>query len=323
MSQHENPSALPSQPAANESAQAGYQPSQPGYQPSQPGYQPSQQAPAGYQPSQQPAPGGTPEPNPRQRNVIGLIALIVAVVGFIFACIPGALVVGWVLLPIAFILAIVSFFQRGKGKGVGIAALIVSVVGTIVGVIVFMAVIATSFEQAFDTGSTVVTPETSVEEQAEPDAAPSEEVEAASEPEDAAVGTRDNPVPIGSAISSDEWTVTIDAVNREGNQIVADANMFNEAAEAGFHYEIVTYTVTYTGEDSSMAAMVGVDLVTDSGNVINSYDSMAVLEDEMGLDELFNGASSSGSTAFLVPDGETTLVRVRPGMLADEIFVQP
>ena len=35
-------------------------------------------------------------------------AMIVAIVGFIFACIPGALIVGWILLPIAFVLSIVS-----------------------------------------------------------------------------------------------------------------------------------------------------------------------------------------------------------------------
>src|SRR5690606_1267716 len=29
------------------------------------------------------------------------------------------------------------------------------------------------------------------------------------------------------------------------------------------------------------------------------------------------------SEAFLVPDGETALIRVRPGMLAGEVFVQP
>ncbi|MFF1875766.1 DUF2510 domain-containing protein [Kitasatospora herbaricolor] len=39
-----------------------------------------------------------------QRNVLGIVALAVAVLGFIFAAIPGALIVGWVLLPIAFIL---------------------------------------------------------------------------------------------------------------------------------------------------------------------------------------------------------------------------
>ncbi len=262
----------------------------------------------------------------KARNVAGLVALIVAVVGFIFACIPGALIVGWVLLPVAFILAIVSFFMRDKGKGLGIAALIIAVVGTVVGAVVFMAVVASSFEQAFDQDSTIVEPDGAgapADDGAGATDDDSAEPAAVAAPAEQAEGSRENPVPVGATISSDEWTVTVDGVNRDGDQLVADGNMFNEPAEAGFHYEIVTYTVTYTGEESSMAAMVGLDMVTESGNVINGYDSMAVLEDEMGMDELFNGATASGSTAFLVPDGESTLVRVRPGMFADEVFVQP
>ncbi|WP_258934510.1 hypothetical protein [Nesterenkonia pannonica] len=37
--------------------------------------------------------------------------------GAVFACIPGALIVGWVLLPIAFILGLVSLFLRGRRRG--------------------------------------------------------------------------------------------------------------------------------------------------------------------------------------------------------------
>lgn len=61
------------------------------------------------------APGTATAPK-KQKNTLGLVALIVAVVGFIFACIPGALIIGWVLLPIAFILAIVALVLKGKSK---------------------------------------------------------------------------------------------------------------------------------------------------------------------------------------------------------------
>ena len=73
-------------------------------------------------------------------NVLGLIALITAALGFIFACIPGALIVGWILLPIAFVLALVSLFLKDKPKWMGITALILSIVGTIVGFAVFFSV---------------------------------------------------------------------------------------------------------------------------------------------------------------------------------------
>ena len=58
------------------------------------------------------APQGTPTEKPA-RNTLGLVAMIIAIVGFIFACIPGALIVGWLLLPIAFILGIASAWARG------------------------------------------------------------------------------------------------------------------------------------------------------------------------------------------------------------------
>jgi hypothetical protein len=260
-----------------------------------------QQYPQG--PGQQPAPKAG-------RNVLALVALIVSIIGFIFACVPGALIVGWILLPIAFILSIVSLFLKGTGKGLGIAGLVISIVGTIVGVVVFFSVVAVAIDDAIG-GDTTVVEEPATSEEAVEGAAPAE-----------AEGTRENPVSLGSTIQNDDWTVVINSHNADGNATVG-ANSFNEAAPAGSHYEIVNYTVTYTGEDSGFAALVSLDLVTGAGNVVNSYDNLAILDDGMGLDELFNGASATGSTAFLVPDGESVLIRVSPGMGADEVFVKP
>src|SRR5690606_22905435 len=93
----------------------------------------------------------------------------------------------------------------------------------------------------------------------------------AEEPADAAQGTRDNPYPLASQISSDDWTVVVNSYTADGNAVVA-ANQFNEPAPAGSHYEIINYTVTYIGDESGLAAEVGVDLVTSAGNVVNSYD---------------------------------------------------
>lgn len=88
------------------------------------------------------APAGKP-------HVLAIIALAVAAIGFIFACIPGALVVGWVLLPIAFVLSIVALFLKGA-KWPAITGLALSVVGTVVAVVVFFTVVSTSFNEAFE-----------------------------------------------------------------------------------------------------------------------------------------------------------------------------
>ncbi|MGK4186588.1 tripartite tricarboxylate transporter TctB family protein [Rothia koreensis] len=85
---------------------------------------------------------------PKSRNVLGVVALVAAVVGFVFACIPGALIVGWILLPIAFILGIVSLFLTGKGKWPGLTAIIVSIVGTVIGFVVFIGVVGSSIDDA-------------------------------------------------------------------------------------------------------------------------------------------------------------------------------
>ena len=254
-------------------------------------------------------------PTPKQsRNVLALIAFIVAIVGFIFACIPGALIIGWILLPIGFILAIVSLFLRGSGKGLGIAGLIISVVGTVVAFIVFFAVVTTSFDEAFGDESAVV------KEPVEAGQAPTED--ALAEEPATAKGTRENPVAIGSTITTENWTVVVNSYSTDGNSIVL-ANEFNDPAPAGSHYEVVNYTVKYTGEDSALAAEVGIDVVTSAGNVVNSYDNFVVLDDGGGVDELFNGASATESAAYVVPDGQSVQVRVRPGMMADEVFVKP
>ncbi|MFA5608525.1 MAG: hypothetical protein WDA07_15380 [Leucobacter sp.] len=165
----------------------------------QPPQQTQYQPPVYQQPAQPPVtkPGA---------NVLGIIALIIAIIGFIFACIPGALIIGWVLLPIAFILAIVSLFMKGKGKALGITALILSVVGTIVGVIVFFTVTVTAIDEAFSGGeTTVITPDETAPEDSD-EAAPVEEDTVDEQ------GTRGNPYPLGTAVTQGDWTITINSV---------------------------------------------------------------------------------------------------------------
>ena len=67
--------------------------------PQQPVYAP----PAGYDPAAQVP--GSPKGG---KNVLGLIAMILAILGLVLACIPGVLILGWILLPISFILGIVG-----------------------------------------------------------------------------------------------------------------------------------------------------------------------------------------------------------------------
>lgn len=248
------------------------------------------------------------------RSVLGFIALAVAAVGLIFACIPGALVVGWILLPIAFVLSLVALFLPGR-KWPAIAGLVVSIIGTIIGFVVFFAVVSNSFTNAFGGRDTSVTVPTDAPSSS---SKPSEDAGSGN----ADQGTRDNPVPIGTLISGGEYDVTINSVVLDATEQITAANPFNDPPDAGSVYALVNATVTYTGDESGFAAFVAIDFVTSTGEVRTSTDKFVVPPDPtLGLDELYNGGTATGNIGIQIPADGQGLLRVRPGPLADEVFL--
>ncbi|MBF6267568.1 DUF4352 domain-containing protein [Nocardia farcinica] len=268
-----------------------------------------------------PAYPGPPYPRPpaapsKQRNTLGLIAVVAAVVGFVFACIPGALIVGWVLLPIAFVLGIVGVCQSGKTKGTSIAAIIISIVGTVVGFVVFFAVVSDAFDEAFSSDVSVVTP-----------AAPGQatDSDAAARDTPGSRGTRADPYPLGSVIADGDWRVTVNSVTPNANGAVAEENPFNDAPPAGSQYLLVNVTITYTGTDpQGKTPLALISYVTVDGNTLDAHDNFVVAPDALDtLSPLFEGASTTGNLAFAVPSASATqgTLAVQPTMFADKVFV--
>lgn len=278
--------------------------------------------------SSHPAPETQPNPSRpvvkpgREKNVLGLTAFIVSIVGFIFACIPGALIVGWILLPIAFILAIVALFLKGKSKVLAITGLIISIVGTIVAALVFLFVVTSAVDEAFSGGDTTVTTPQS-------QAAGTEEVadeEAEGEDKgDAEQGTRANPYPLGSEIKQGDWTVTINSVNLDATADLTKENMFNEAPDEGSVYILVNMTATYNGSDpDGDEVWASVDYVTADGNTIDGFETNASAPDEFdSLTTLYEGASTTGNKALQVPADTAAkgVLAVNPTAMGDKVFV--
>ncbi|WP_265980376.1 hypothetical protein [Arthrobacter sp. MI7-26] len=247
--------------------------------------------------------------------MLGLIALITAALGFIFACIPGALIVGWILLPIAFVLSIVSLFLKDKAKWMGITALITSIVGTIIGVVVFFAVVATSFNNSFGSGNTTVV---------KPSVGAAASNAAAENKPAAQSGTRENPYPIGSTITSKDWRVVINSVTLAATDAVVAANQFNKPPADGSQYILVNYSATYIGDDpkGQTPAFVSIEYVTPNGNTVNGNFAVAPQSIDT-MSTLYKNATATGNKAIEVPTvaaGQGVLA-VRPGMLGDKIFV--
>ncbi|WP_243859137.1 DUF4352 domain-containing protein [Actinomyces sp. ZJ308] len=259
-----------------------------------------------------------PVPVKKGRNTVGIVALVMAVIGFIFACVPGALIVGWILLPVSFILGLVGLFQKGKASWPAITAVIVSVVGTIVGVIVFLAFLGNAIDDAVSSTS-------AVSASVAPGGAAADAGGAGSA--DSSQGrTRENPYPLGTEISGKDWKVVINSVTFNANDAVAAANEFNDPPADGKEYVLINYTATYIGNEASgeSPAFVSVDYVTPGGVTVDGTDSIAVAPDALdSLTTLYNGASVTGNIVRAVPiDGaQDGVLAVRPGLLADKVFV--
>lgn len=255
-----------------------------------------------------------PAPPAKRRNVVGIIALVVGILGAIFACVPGALIIGWVLLPIAFVLGLVGLFVRNAKRGTAIAAVIISIVGTIVGVGVFVTVVDNAFSDAF--GGEAHVDGTSGNSRVQG-------VMGAVDPSDdgGERGSRDNPAALGETLSNDDWDVVVNSFAPDVDAEVAAENPYNEPADPGFRYSMVNLTLTYKGEGSQHAMTVPVALVADDGRVFEWFDH-SVVGPEPRLDgEMYAGGTVTGNLVFHVPTEWTGTIRVGLGILGQEMFV--
>ncbi|MGF6823303.1 putative integral membrane protein [Microbacterium sp. ZKA21] len=82
-------------------------------------------------------------------HILAWIALGVAALGFLLACIPPTVIVGLILLPIGLILSIVALFMKGA-KWPAITGLILAVVGGIIGTVVLVVSIVAVGVQAIE-----------------------------------------------------------------------------------------------------------------------------------------------------------------------------
>jgi len=265
---------------------------------------------------QMPAPHPGAGEAPRKVSVISWIALGVAVLGFIIACIPGGILFGWFPLLAALVLAIIGLAKQGK-KWAPLTALVLSVVGGIVGVITLFAGLAMAVNSAIEdtTGTSVEQPADAGGEEGADEAAPASE----------AGTSRDNPAALGAKISGDEWDVVVNSVTLGATDAVLAADdIINEPPVDGNEFILVNITTTYTGDDKSMPAFVQVAYVTPQGNTIDGLDQITIAPEPLDtMSELYTDASATGNIVLSVPSATAAdgVLAITPGMFADEVYV--
>jgi hypothetical protein len=259
--------------------------------------------------------GGPPMPPPaapyvpaKQKNPLGLIALAVSVIGLVFACIKGALVVGWVLLPIAFILGIVALFQSGKTRSAGVAAIIVSVVGAVVGAVVFATVVTDSVNQAFGGSNLSASPSSA------PPASGADNGNGKG-----AAGSRENPYRIGETVGNQDWKVTLGTPHEAWSEISA-TNQFNDPPKSGMEFWIVPVTAVYTG-DATGNVMFGVTVKFVGSDNRTYEDRCGVIPNALSdVGDLYKNGVAKGNTCVAVPAGANGLWTVATGFVGKPAF---
>ena len=139
---------------------------------------------------------------------------------------------------------------------------------------------------------------------------------------DAGLGsTRDNPAPLGSAVTGDDWTVTINSVAK------VEEDSFGSKAAEGSVLLLVNRTATYDGDDpQGSTPWATVNFVTADGTTVDSLDASTLFVAEDSFDSmttLYAGGSTAGDRILEVPaDGwEQGVLAVSPGMFSDDTFV--
>ncbi|GAA4373342.1 hypothetical protein [Agromyces bauzanensis] len=77
------------------------------------------------------------EPSNPGPNVVGIIALLVAIAGLVVAFIPAMSGFAWILVPVAFVLSLVGLFLRGA-KWPAVMGLVVSIIAVVVGIVMLV-----------------------------------------------------------------------------------------------------------------------------------------------------------------------------------------
>jgi hypothetical protein len=250
----------------------------------------------------------------KQKNTLGLIALIVAIIGFIFACIPGALIVGWVLLPIAFVLGVVGLLPSGKAKATSVAAVIISIVGTVVGVSVFAVVAGDAFSNAFRKSDLSPSTQTAIS-----GGGGASQPNSRAAPQPNSKGSRDNPLPIGETVSNQDWQVVL-GVPREAWADIAATNQFNHPPKPGMEYWIVPITATYTGNQTGNPTFgITVKFVGSDNRTYDEY--CGVIPDPVNdVGDLYKGGVAKGNKCVAVPAGANGLWTVSTGFGGKPVF---
>lgn len=185
--------------------------------------------------------------------------------------------------------------------------------------LVALALAACTTGPADGSGATVVEPEEPAEEadvqeaeeaadaQGDPDeAAASDEAE-----DEAALGTRTNPLPLSTRIEMGDWEIEVVDLNLDATEEILAENQFNDPPEDGKQFVVFTVEATYNGEESGLAwTDFSWGIVGSEGNTFDG--SCGVIPDALDeTSETFPGGEVRGNVCLPVETAQLDGASIR------------
>lgn len=124
--------------------------------------------------------------------------------------------------------------------------------------------------------------------------------------------SRSNPAPAGSEVEIGDITLAVQNVIDPADDIVAEANMFNDEPAEGNKYLMIEMSITCnkgTDETCNISPRIEYELVGSSG-IVHDAEYVAGIEGMLEDGEMFGGATMLGKIAFQVGKNETDLVLI-------------
>jgi len=131
----------------------------------------------------------------------------------------------------------------------------------------------------------------------------------------------DKPAPAGSEVLANDIAVVVTGATRPADDIVAEANQFNEPPEAGEEYLLVEFQMTCTKSGDEPCSFNPFSmLVYGSLEDAHTREFVAGLENEHSSVDFNSGETVSGFMPFSVGQGETDLVLIYQPMSGGTFF---
>ena len=150
-----------------------------------------------------------------------------------------------------------------------------------------------------DTTDDEVGDDTGTDETEEPAEDAVEDEAAEEEPAEVALGTRDNPLPVGTRMEMGDWTLAVTDVTLDATEQVMAENPFNDPPVDGRQFVLFAVDATYEGEDSGTAWLdFSWAIVGSAGNTFGTAmdDYCGVIPNSLDdTGETFPGGSVSGN----------------------------